>query len=236
MRKGFKIVLCMFCLFLITACSNNENNEETTNNDSSQGEKKENDEENNNTNIPFPGGEGNILIVYFSFPETDGNDTSAGASRVNEGGSVVGNTELFAKQIQERTDGDLLRIETVQEYPGSHEPLVDQASDEKDNNLRPELSSKITNLDQYDTIFIGYPNWWGDMPMPLYTFLEEYSFSGKTIIPFSTHGGSGFSSTINTISDMQSGANVNSNGLTISRNDITDSKEEIDNWLSELGY
>ena len=85
-------------------------------------------------------------------------------------------------------------------------------------------------------IFLGYPNWWGDMPQALYTFLEEYDFSGKTIIPFTTHGGSGFSRTISTIAELQPGANVVEQGLSISRNSVTDAQSDVENWVAGLGF
>jgi len=85
-------------------------------------------------------------------------------------------------------------------------------------------------------IFIGYPNWWDDMPMPLYTFLEEYDFSNKTIIPFNTHGGSGFSNTIETIKQLQPHATVIEDGLMISRNDVSHSQNTIEKWINDLGF
>ncbi|MDO5349128.1 MAG: flavodoxin, partial [Lachnospiraceae bacterium] len=131
----------------------------------------------------------NILIAYFSVMETDGVDTVGGASRVAVDGEVLGNNEYVAQLIQQETGGDLFAIETVQDYPTIHDPLLEFAYNEKAENARPELASQIENLDQYDVIFLGFPNWNADLPMPLYTFLEEYDFSGKTIIPFTTHGG-----------------------------------------------
>lgn len=172
----------------------------------------------------------NVLIAYFSVPEyvdTEGIDANAGASVVVREGQVMGNLEYMADVIQQTIGGDLFRIETVEEYPLDHEPLVDQAAEEQDEEARPELSTQIENPDQYDTILLGYPNWWGDMPMALYTFLEEYDFSGKTIIPFTAHGGSGFSDTVDTIAELQPDAEVSDEGLSISRNDVADAQEEI---------
>jgi len=91
-------------------------------------------------------------------------------------------------------------------------------------------------LEQYDTIFIGYPNWWGDMPMSLYSFFDEYDFSGKTIVPFNTHGGSGFSNTISTIAGLEPGANVNENGFTVSGNNVQEAESDIIAWLNENGF
>lgn len=181
---------------------------------------------------------GKTLIAYFSVPEnvdTSGVDAVAGASIVVKDGEVLGNTEYVAKLIQETVGGDLFRIETVEEYPLDHEPLVDQAADEQDENARPALKAQIEDPDQYDTIILGYPNWWADLPQPLYTFLEAYDFSGKTIIPFVTHGGSGFSGTQGTIAELQPGAVVSDQTLSLSRNDVAEAQEEIRQWAEGLG-
>lgn len=149
-------------------------------------------------------------------------------------GERQGNTEFVTKRIQETVGGDLFRIETVQDYPLDHDPLVDQAADEQDESLRPELAGHIESMEQYDTVILGYPNWRGDLPMPVYSFLEEYDFGAKTIIPFVTHGGSGFSDTRNTIFKLQSGAFVSDNTLSLSRNDVAESEDEIRQWAESL--
>ena len=180
----------------------------------------------------------NILIAYFTMPEDvdpEGVDAIAGASIVVSDEEVMGNVEYMASIIQETVGGDLFQIETVQQYPLDHDPLVDQAAEEQDADARPELATHIDNPEQYDTIFLGYPNWWGDMPQALYTFLEEYDFSGKTIIPFCPHGGSGFSRTESTIADLQPEATVSEDGLAISRNDVADSRDQIAQWVAGLG-
>ncbi len=179
----------------------------------------------------------NILIAYFSVPEDidiSGIDADAGASVVVQNGETVGNMQFMAEAIQQAVGGDLFRIETEEEYPLDHDPLVDQAADEQSENARPALSTHIENLENYDTIFVGYPNWWGDMPQPMYSFFEEYDFAGKTIIPFNSHGGSGFSDTISTIEDMQPDAAVVEDGLTISRNDVAVSNQEVMEWAKEI--
>ena len=178
--------------------------------------------------------DGNILIAYFSVMETDGMDTVSGASRVAVNGTVLGNNEYIAQIIQRETGGDLFAIKTVQEYPTTHDPLLEFAYNEKADNARPELATQIENIDNYDVIFLGYPNWNADLPMPLYTFLEEYDFSGKTIIPFITHGGSGFSRTIQTISDLQPNATVLSDGLSISRNNVAGAESDVVAWVKGL--
>ncbi len=179
-----------------------------------------------------------ILIAYFSVPEnvdTAGADAVAGASIVVSDGEKLGNTEYVANLIQETIGGELFRIETEEEYPLDHDPLVDQASEEKSENFRPELTSHVENFEQYETILLGYPNWWGDMPMPVYSFLEEYDFGAKTVIPFITHGGSGASRTVDTISELQPGALIRDNALILSRNDVADSEETVVSWAESLG-
>ena len=183
-------------------------------------------------------GASNILIAYSTMPEdvdTTGVDAIAGASIVVDDGEVMGNVEYMARVIQETVGGDLFQIETVQQYPLDHDPLVDQAAEEQDAEARPELATHIENPDQYDVILLGYPNWWGDMPLPLYTFLEEYDFSGKTIIPFCPHGGSGFSRTERTIAQLQPGATVSEDGLAVSRNDVAQSRDQVAQWADRLG-
>lgn len=177
----------------------------------------------------------NILIAYFSVPETDGVDAVAGASRVVVDGDVLGNTQYIAQLIQQQTGGDLFRIETVQKYPGSHDPLLEFAYNERAEGARPELAAEMENLDSYDIIFLGYPNWNADLPMPLYTLLEQTDLSGKTIVPFTTHGGSGFSRTIQTIQELQPNATVVSDGLSISRNSVAQAEGDVASWVSGLG-
>ena len=179
----------------------------------------------------------NILIAYFTVPEdidTNGIDADYGASVVVKDEEVLGNMEYMALTIQDAIGGDLFRIETKEAYPLDHEPLVDQAAEEQDENARPELAAHIENPDQYDTILLGYPNWWGDMPQPLFTFLEEYDFSGKTIIPFNSHGGSGFSNTIEEIKELQPDANISDEGLSISRDKVADSVQDVTDWAKSL--
>lgn len=179
----------------------------------------------------------NILIAYFTVPEdidTNGIDADSGASVVVKDEEVLGNMEYMALTIQDAIGGDLFRIETKEAYPLDHEPLVDQAAEEQDENARPELAAHIENPEQYDTILLGYPNWWGDMPQPLFTFLEEYDFSGKTIIPFNSHGGSGFSNTIEEIKEFQPDANISDEGLSISRDKVADSVQDVTDWAKSL--
>lgn len=180
-----------------------------------------------------PAGASKILIAYFSVPETDGVDAVSGASRVVSGGKVVGNTQYIAQIIQSAVGGDLFAIETVRKYPGSHTPLLEAGDKERREGARPALSGKL-DASGYSVIFLGYPNWYADMPMPLYTFLEKNDLSGKTIVPFVTHGGNDFSRTIQTIAQLQPKATVVTKGLSVSRNSVAGSENEVKAWLRGL--
>ena len=197
--------------------------------------------ETESTEIPSaqPETDAKNLVVYFSMPETtDPNNMTQEEdnSTVVINGEVLGNTQYVAYVIQEQTNADIFRIEPETPYPTDHDALVDLAADEQDNNARPAIKDTIENFDQYENIFVGYPNWWGDMPMILYTFFDTYDFSGKTIIPFNTHGGSGFSGTIGTIADLEPNATVNEDGFTVSRNNVQEAEPDIISWLQDLGY
>ena len=177
---------------------------------------------------------GKVLVVYFSVPETDGVDASSSASRVIKDGKLQGNTEYVASVISETTGSDLFEIKTVHTYPGSHKALIDAAKVEIDNNARPKLATHIENLKDYDVVFVGFPNWWYDMPMPLYSFFDEYDFGGKTVIPFCTHGGSRFSGAIKTIRELEPQATV-LDGYSVARERVADSEEGILKWLEKIG-
>jgi flavodoxin len=174
------------------------------------------------------------LIVYFTLPESGGVDAVSGSSRQVVNGQVRGSTVIIAEMIQKQTGGDLFVIETVQTYPGDHRPLLDMTQNEQRQNIHPALKTRISNFSQYDTIFIGYPIWWYTMPMPLYSFFDEYDFAGKTIIPFSTHGGSRLSGTEQVISGLEPRA-VMLEGLAVSRNSIMNAERDVTAWLRKLG-
>lgn len=137
--------------------------------------------------------------------------------------------------ISEATGADLFSIQTAEKYPDSYDATVDQGQEEESVDARPELATHIENLDSYDTIFLGFPNWWGDMPMAMYSFLEEYDLSGKTIVPFVTSGGSGFSGSISEIESIESGADVQE-GLALSDSGAMDAQNDVNEWLEGLGY
>ena len=178
----------------------------------------------------------NILIAYFTAAENSGVDAIASASYTTIDGQAVGRVRAVADMIQENVGGDLFSIHTSVVYPTDGGELIDYAAEEQDENARPELTSHIDNLDQYDTIFIGYPHWWADLPMAVYSFFDEYDFSGKTIIPFNVHNGSRFSRTIQTIEELEPNATVVEDGFTVSEQTVDQATPDVAEWLENLGY
>lgn len=175
-----------------------------------------------------------ILTVYFSVAENSEVDVASSASVTQWNGNAVGTISVLANMIHDHVGGELYSIDTSVEYPV--DTLIDYAADEQEKNVRPELINHIENFDQYDTIFIGYPTWWYDLPMVMYSFFDEYDFSGRTIILFNTHNGSRFSGTIQTIEQLEPNATVIENGFTVNERNAANSQSDIDKWLTELGY
>lgn len=172
-----------------------------------------NTEENQNNQESGSGNE-NVLVLYFSH---------------------TGNTENVANFIHEAVGGDIVKLETEEPYTNNYNDLLDIAQEERNENARPALSTQIDNIEDYDTIFLGYPIWWGDMPMAIYTFLDEYDLSGKTIAPFVTSGGSGLSGTPGDIEDEEPNATV-TEGLSVRDSNSENSQSAVNEWLSEIGF
>lgn len=133
---------------------------------------------------------------------------------------------------------DLFSIQTSVDYPGDIDELIDYASSEQEEDVRPELTSHIENLDDYDTVFIGYPLWWYDLPQVMDSFFDEYDFSGKILIPFDVHNGSRLSDTVETIQELEPDAQVITDGFAISQSTVAEETEsvaeEVSSWLQGL--
>lgn len=168
-----------------------------------------------------------ILIAYFS---------RSGSNYVN--GKIVnlsvGNTEVAAMKIQERVGGELFRINQVHKYSEDYNTCTDEAKQELRANARPELTDKLNSIDGFETIILGYPNWWGTMPMPVWTFLESHDFSGKTILPLCTHEGSGMGGSERDIKKLCPDAKV-VKGLAIQGGSVKNAGRDIEAWLKANG-
>ena len=261
MKRITAILLTMLMVLALAACSS-QNSEDTptgsqppvsaqdpanspTEDENNAEAPSENNESQDGSDTEAPASDGdseegsNILVAYFSRSGNtvweDGVDAVTSASiNVMADGGFAGNAELLAEMAQKITDGDLFLIQTVDTYPSGYRDTTDQAKVEQNNDTRPELASHVKNMDQYDTIVLIYPNWWGTLPQPLYTFLEEYDFSGKTILPLCTHEGSRMGSSEKAIAELCPGT-VLLSGLDVRGGNAAGAQPDVETWISDSG-
>ena len=165
----------------------------------------------------------NTLIVFYS--RADENYVSGMLKQLD-----IGNTEVAAGIIRELTDGELFKLEQVQAYSKDYNECIAEAQADQKRNARPELKRYPDTIEGYDTIYLGFPNYWGTMPMAVFTFLEHFDFDGKIIRPFCTHEGSGMGNSVNNIKRLCPGAKVEE-GLAIRGSSVKNSKKDIENWI-----
>ena len=185
----------------------------------------QNDKQNENEDMKT---DKKVLVVFFSHT----------GENYGVGNITKGNTCIVAEMIAEATGGKLFEIVPAQKYPKTYDACVDLAKKEKSAGARPAIEGDIA-VEEYDTVFIGYPNWWGDMPMPVYTFIERHDWQGKNVIPFCTHEGSGLSNTEKYIAEACKDATVGK-GLamrgTTAQNSREQAKKSVLAWLERAGF
>lgn len=215
-----KKIISMVVMFVASALSivSCANNNTTATNETSK-----NKENNMSTSISSK----KTLVVFFSHT-----GENYGVGNISEG-----NTHIIAKMIAEATGGSLFEIVPEKEYPhDSYDEVVEIAKQEKAQKARPAIKDDV-KVEDYDVIFIGYPNWWGDMPMPVYTFLEKHDWTGKVVVPFCTHEGSGLSSTEKYIAEACKGATV-AKGLAVrgatAQNNHEQARKSVNSWIEKL--
>ena len=173
--------------------------------------------------------EGKAIVVYFSHT---GENYSVGVI-------TEGNTAKVAKVIAAKTGADIYEIKEAKPYPHSYDECIDVAKKELRDKARPEIAGTLPDLAGYQVVYLGYPNWWGDCPMIVYSFLEKSSVEGKTILPFCTHEGSGLGSTAKNLQKAFPGAKIEQNGLglrgTTAQKDATATEQAVDKWLKQTG-
>ena len=216
-KRLFFITILLMVTTLIVGCG--DNNKSNNNKSESRANNVLNDTKNSDSKV---------LVVYFS----------KNGENYNVGNVSIGNTAMMASYIKEYLGADSFEIVPVKKYSDDYDTATEEAKKEQNENARPKIKNSLDNFDNYNTIFIGYPIWWGDLPMIVYTFLEEYDFNDKTVIPFNTHEGSGDAGTYLTIKNKLSNARVNTKGLALQGSVAREEegKKEVYNWLKELGY
>ena len=212
-----KIFLLLLMIFVVSGCGGTAQDKT-----SAEPEKK-------STNDKVSATDKKILVVYFSRT----------GEEYNVGTITKGNTAIVADYIAQNIGADKFEIKPATPYPDVYDACTELAKRELESNVRPALAKNIDNLAQYDTIFVGYPIWWGAVPRVVMTFFENNNFNGKTIVPFCTHGGSGLAGTEREIADACPNAKILP-GLAIvgktAQNDSAAVKQEVDTWLTKLGY
>ena len=221
MKKSVSILMFFILLFCFTACHSTTDIEESSSALQSSTESslsdKENGSQNDYSQSSFSSSEFSetgpkSLVVYFSWS---------------------GNTQNVAEAIQANTDSDIFEIIPETPYSDDYDTVLELAQEEQSENARPAISGSIDNIGDYDVIFVGFPNWWGDMPMILYTFFDSYDLSEKVIAPFCTSGGGGLSNTVNEIKELEPDATV-TDGLHIGSSSASDPDDAVSQWLSEI--
>ena len=205
MKKIYSLIMAFTLLLTFTACSNN------TNDESSSSAQQQSDNQNDSSTPAVTGSKS--LVIYFSWS---------------------GNTENVAKSIQSQTDSDIFEIVPATPYSDDYDTVVDLAQEEQRSKARPAISGTIKNIADYDVIYVGFPNWWGDMPMILYTFFDTYDLSSKTIALFCTSGGSGLSGTVNEVKSLEPNATV-TEGLHIGSGSSSNPDKAVSEWLNDIG-
>ena len=215
--------MSLFSLVSVCSCSANNRSHAEENSTINISKNEINEPKDMNT-------EGKKLVVYFS--HTDEN--------YNVGYIEEGNTHIIAQMISDATGADIWEIAPLKPYPVNYNECIDVAKKELNANDRPAIQGDI-DIDEYDVIFLGYPNWWGEPPMCIYTFIEKHNWDGKTVIPFITHEGSGMGGTDKRIANSCKGANVlTGKGLAIQGKVAQEHRDvarsNVDSWLKGLGF
>ena len=228
MKKVLSLILTAVLLLTLAACGTAQNDEQSSNANTKAPESTAstaNGTETNPDNTAETGseqtisGDGKILVVYFSWS---------------------GNLDKMAHWVADETGGDLVRVTAKEAYPENYNDTADRAKNEVDNGIRPEINVDLTpeQMTQYETVFFGFPVWWYDLPMSMWTFLESYDWGGKTIIPFFSHeGSSNGAGALPTVEKLAVGATVRSgDALSIRGGSVASSENAVRDWVKGLSY
>lgn len=213
MKKWFSLLFAVLLAVSLAACNSETPQDSTTTSTPSESvASEETSADTTAVQNPDEWTTGGTLIAYFSWS---------------------GNTRQVAQLIAQETGGDLFEIATAIPYTDDYNELLDIAQQEQAEDARPALANQVENWESYDVIFVGFPNWWSDAPMAVYTFLESYDFSGKTLIPFNTSASGGFGRSLSGIEESAPGAAI-LEGLALTESELSDAPTRVSAWLDEL--
>lgn len=225
MKNIFKVLLVIVLMVSIVGCNNGEENNQNDVPSTTQSQQNDNQTVSN----------GNILVAYFSWADNAVLDDDVDAV---SSPSVIasGNVQQLATWVQEETGGQLFSIQVKDPYPNDWGECLSRANEERRDDARPELVANVENIDEYDVVFLGYPNWWYGVPMPLLSFLEANDLSNKQVYLFCSHGTGGLANSVEIISEALPDSTISDNIFDCYEEDASNSQEDISNWVSELGY
>lgn len=220
MKRIQCISLLVMMVLLLAACGNAGQGQTGTTNQSGSGSAPE---------------QGKILIAYFSWAENavqDNIDVMTSPSV-----SAPGNVAQIASWISSETGGDLFSIQVTDPYPADWDACLNRANKEKADDVHPALSKTLDAIEEYDIVFLGYPNWWYSCPMAVYSFLDEHDLTGKQIYLFCSHGTGGLANSVKDITAaLPNSTTVSDNVFHVYQDDISSAQKDVLNWLNELGY
>lgn len=229
MKKLVSVFMVLTLLFSFTACSSN-----TANEGSSSSAQQSNNESSASAEESGSQSDSSAPAEESSSQENSSTPAETGAKSLVVYFSWSGNTENVAKSIQTQTDADIFEIVPATPYSDDYDTVVDLAQEEQRTNARPAIADNTLNIEPYDVVYVGFPNWWGDMPMILYTFFDTYDLSGKTVALFCTSGGSGLSGTVNEVKSLEPNAVV-TEGLHIGSGSSSNPDSAVSEWLNDIG-
>ncbi len=186
------------------------------------------------TEISESSEEQKVLVAYFSWADNAKQDTIDAITSASV--TVPGNVAQLAAWVSEETDGDLFSIQVVDPYPADWDECLNRANQEKADGIRPELVRKVENMEEYDVVFLGYPNWWYSCPMAVLSFIESHDFSDKQIYLFCSHGTGGLARSVQDITEILSDGYISENVFDAYGDDTADSRAAISEWIAEIGY
>lgn len=238
MKKIMCLLLVMITAVSLVACGKSDMQEKTK--DSGQAKEQteeqmveESETSGNGSKQTEQGGEKKILVAYFSWADNavQGDIDAMTSASV----SAPGNVAQLATWIGEKTGGELFPIQVTEAYPFDWDRCLGRANQEKADNVHPALSKTLDNIKEYDTVFLGYPNWWYSCPMAIFSFLEQHDLSGKQVYLFCSHGTGGLASSVEDISAVLPDAELSDNVFDVYEEDAASAEDEVTEWLTSIG-
>ena len=243
MRRWMAAALAALMVLSLAACAGNQQEEQPASaeaTEQSQSASVQEEEEPASTEQqpeePANAQESGVLVAYFSWADNaviDGEVDAVASPSV----TAPGNVQQLAQWVSERTGGDLFSIQVTEPYSSDWDACLERANQERAEDARPELTASVEQLERYDTVFLGYPNWWYGVPMALLSFLEENDLSDKQVYLFCSHGTGGLASSVEQIDEaLPDSTALSENIFDVYEEDAASSQQDILAWLEELGY